>query len=226
MKATVKDENDLGVVAIQTSNCQLMLTRAQSRITRTTEVLSSIGPRSQRREELELLEPKHSLQTGENKSSDRENSRSPRRESSNHANTVHNGSTASRKLVISPKSPLLHQDKYEALECGARGNCQYLCLAMALGLEKGEDVEKIRPVLAARSRTIRHDLHVHMNKHKQDYLEYFSPGLFGTAEQEGGEVPHDWDSWVAGTLKDGRWIDLARRKQAVWNLHFCHPMLR
>ena len=207
VKATVKEENDLGVVALQAGNFQLMLTRAQPRITRTTEVLSSIRPKSQRREELELLKPKHSSQAGDNKSSDRDNSRSPRRDSSNHAGTVHNGSTASRQLVISPKSPLLHQDKYEALECGARGNCGYLCLAMALGLEKGEDAEKIRPVLAARSRTIRHDLHVHMNKHKQDYLEYFSPGLFGTAEQEGGEVPHDWGSWLAGTLKDGRWID-------------------
>ena len=35
-------------------------------------------------------------------------------------------------------------DKYDAIDGGAKGKCGYLCLAMALGLERGEDGESFR----------------------------------------------------------------------------------
>lgn len=111
--------------------------------------------------------------------------------------------------------------KYDAIDCGAQGNCGYLCLAMAFGLERGEDVETLKSSIPARAVTIRHDLLTRMKKGQNEYSDCFSFKVIGNAEQEGGDVPDDWDSWLSCTLRDGRWIDGLSLKAASRRYGIC-----
>ena len=177
VKATVKAENALGIVAISADDRQLLLTRVQPKVKRSTKVICNIRPSNSRPTEMEIAPTTRALtQDGRE--------RTPRGEKE----------TIVVKPVEHPSAPHLHNDKYDAVECGAKGNCGYLCLAMALGLERGEDVETLKSSIPARAVTIRHDLYTHMKKHQAEYSDWFSSKVIGTAEQEGGDVPNDWES--------------------------------
>ena len=93
---------------------------------------------------------------------------------------------------------------------------------MALGLERGEDQAALRPSLETRAKTIRHDLFLHMQKHRAEYQAYWSPAFSGTSEQEGGaSVPTEWDAWVNNSLTVGRCIEGLSLKAAAKRYGTC-----
>ena len=65
---------------------------------------------------------------------------------------------ATLQQAKNPSAPQLRKDSCDIVECGGDGNCGYLALATAVELERGEDVETLKPQIPTRARTIRHDL--------------------------------------------------------------------
>ena len=197
VRCVVKDDCNLGVVAIQTENLIMTLTREQSAVKRHTEVVSHLRPISRRPDAV------HAVQSGKGTqpltkplvvdveksqaSEKRDRSRSPAKQET--------------------EAPLPFPERIEVVDCGSGGNCGYLSLAMALSLEKGEAIDKVKPILEARAKTIRHDLYKHMKKHANEYEEWYSPALHGSESVEAGPVPTDWTSWLESTLRNGRWVD-------------------
>ena len=124
------------------------------------------------------------------------------------------------------EAPLPFPERIEVVDCGSGGNCGHLSLAMALSLEKGEAIDKVRPILEARAKTIRHDLYKHMKKHANEYEEWYSPALHGSESVEAGPVPTDWTSWLESTLRNGRWVDGLSLLAAAsrFDMYYCDPV--
>ena len=64
--------------------------------------------------------------------------------------------------------------------------------------------------LKTRAKIVRNDLFKHLTsqRHLGTYPAFFDPSAnAGTAEQEAGPVPKNWDEWTQSTLREGRWID-------------------
>ena len=202
IKGIVKDVSAIGVVAIQAEQHTMLLTRAQHKVDRKVEKVSLIkGPDKSFNEPLakRVLLPS-TPQKAANKANDGvkddkedKRERSPRRDKS-------------QEQPI--KMP--YAEKYDALDCGGRGDCGYLCIAAALGFDRNEKWESMKPELAARARTVRNDIYKHVSsaRHEGSYKPFFEANAVGgTAEQEAGPVPTNWDAWKEATLRPGRWID-------------------
>ena len=71
---------------------------------------------------------------------------------------------------------------------------------MAAGLEKGEEQEKSR--LATRVVTSNHEIFARLKKRKEEYQQWFSLKISGTAEQEGGEILTNCEAWLDAAIKD------------------------
>ena len=202
IRACVPDDDAVGVMAIDAGNTRMTLCKIQSNIKRQTEVVETIRPFRRYREHTKVNEanaaPSEAKQTP----------------SSGEAGSVSNAQVASRDRSRSPSKKkdvaidtCPYADKYDAMDCGGGGDCAYLCVAMALGLEKGEDVPKIKSLLQTRARTIRHDIYKHLTKHEAEYETWYVPGIQGNREVEAGDVPTNWKEFLESTLREGRWVD-------------------
>ena len=197
LKAVVPEDNDLGVVAIQAGKHCLMLNRVKGRGQRASEVVSvikaprgpgkpstSVGPKTAPKSS----SPKPGTGKPEDNTAERGRSRSPAKDAP--------------KIPVKP-----FQDKFVEVDCGGAGSCGYLCVAAALAMDKGEDFAKVKPELETRALTIRNDVYKHLAKHKDEYEQWYTPGLLGTEEQEDGPIPTNWSEWLEATLRKHRWID-------------------
>ena len=201
VRCIVKNDSNLGVIAIQTENLVLTLTREQSAVNRHTAVVSHIRP-TRRCPDVEPavtagVGAKTPVPSKTQPLGDAEKSTVP------HERCDRSRSPAKKDS----ETPVPFSDKIEVVDCGAGGNCGYLSLAMALNLEKGEAIDIVRPLHETRAKTIRHDLYKHMKKHSSEYEEWYSPALLGTEEIEAGPIPVDWEFWLECALRNGRWID-------------------
>lgn len=113
VKATVTEENALGLVAIGAGNRQMMLARVQPKVTRATEVLSTIRPSRARRAEMEVVPATSTAPQGQ---SDEGRERSPRRRET--AQLQSQEGTFVVQPAPNPKAPNLNKDKYDVIECG------------------------------------------------------------------------------------------------------------
>lgn len=202
LKALVAEENDLGVVAIEAKDRTLLLNRVMGRPKRNVEVVQVIHAAKHRVPECHVRTPTAAATSATATGNASAEVREQRRQEGSRER-----SRSPAAKDEEPKFP--YSNKYEELECGGGGDCGYLCIAAGMAFDRGETWESMKDQLLARSRTIRNDLFKHMSssKHEEEYKSWFVPGMIGNGEQEGGEPPKDWQSWLQSTLRPGRWID-------------------
>jgi hypothetical protein len=200
LKTAVPEEDATGIFSIQDTHAGvLLLNRVNGKGARKEEVLSVI--KTPRRAEVasDAKEPLSSPHQPEAEGAGRP-------ESSPAANTDRERSPRAQAAKAAKAPDPALTSPVEEVDCGALGNCGYLCLAAALALEQGRQLTDIRADLPTRARTIRNDLYKHLQKHKNEYEEWFEPDPRATEQMEAGPPPKDWGEFLEATLRDGRWV--------------------
>ena len=197
VKGIVPDVSALGVVAIEAGHCTLMLVRSPGRVVRTASTVSRMKGSGKSFHEPAATRVLVCGEAAKNRSASKEASKEDG-----------DGRDRSRSPDRSNQpAQVPHANKIDILDLAAGGECGYLCVTAALGLDKGLSLDEVKKELPSRAKTTRYDIFKHLEKHASDYQPFYEPNsLAGSPEQEAGAIPGNWSEFLESTLRPGRWI--------------------